>query len=292
MMNISDELRAHLRSANPTIAFCLSITRTDGESYHITSHDVDISYGGNIYSSQPGVDLTEIRSTLGLNVDNLDHKNPYFDGFLERLDMLNDLYRGATFQLFFLNYNDTSMGIGIITKGTIGKITIEDFDFEIELRSLSQALQQDVGKRYTPYCQNDLGLGICGLGVDLADYTYTGSVDTATSQKEFTCIDLNPALTDSNRFRFGYVTWTSGNNIGKKSQVRIHTYADGVHTIELFYDMFYEIQADDGFTAVFGCDKDMNGDCLNVFDNVINFFGFPAVPGKDVFANMDVQGKY
>jgi uncharacterized phage protein (TIGR02218 family) len=162
----------------------------------------------------------------------------------------------------------------------------------MELRNLFQYIQQDVGDCYSPFCRATLGAGQCydnGNGVDLADYTCTGTVETVTDQKTIICTDISPALPETDYFTYGVLTWTSGGNNGKRAQVRTHTYDTGDHTIELEHAMLYTIEIGDSFSVSAGCDHEISGDCLSRFDNVVNFQGEPYVPGRGVLTPMEMR---
>jgi len=286
MHTISDDLKTHLASKNPTIAFCMSIEKADGTFLYLTSHSQNITYGGNIYIATPGVTLSGLKTSDSANVDNVDAASNYSADTVDRADLINNEIRGGAFEYFFLNYLDTTMGDVVLSTGTVGQTTIKDYDYGVELRSLFQELQHSVGDVYSPHCRVALYSTACSI-VE-ATYTYTGTVLTVASSKEFTA-SIAPALTTTDFFTFGALTWSSGSNDERKMKVRKHTYATATHTINLQHNQLYAIGVGDTFTVLAGCDHTMSGDCLNKFNNVANFRGEPAVPGSAVRTAMEIR---
>jgi uncharacterized phage protein (TIGR02218 family) len=74
------------------------------------------------------------------------------------------------------------------------------------------------------------------------------------------------------------LTWTSGLNDGLRMEVKAFTTGTGL--IELFLPMPFDIGGGDTFDIQAGCDKSV-ATCLSKFNNVINFRGFPYIPGND-----------
>jgi len=92
---------------------------------------------------------------------------------------------------------------------------------------------------------------------------------------------VTPGGITSGYFDNGVLTWTSGANNGLKMEVR--GYVPG--QITLFQPMPYAIVIGDGYTMHAGCDKTSNT-CLNRFNNIVNFRGFPFLPGIDQLAQV------
>jgi uncharacterized phage protein (TIGR02218 family) len=87
-----------------------------------------------------------------------------------------------------------------------------------------------------------------------------------------------PALTQAaDYFAAGELTWTSGPNNGLKGEVK--TSAPGSVTLQL--PPSWAPSVGDTFTAVAGCTKRAQEDCLTKFDNLINFRGEPHLPGMN-----------
>lgn len=76
----------------------------------------------------------------------------------------------------------------------------------------------------------------------------------------------------------GLLIWESGKNSGRPMQVK--TWAGG--TITLLQRTFFPIETGDRFVIHPGCDK-RRVTCISKFSNLLNFRGFPDVPGQDAY---------
>jgi hypothetical protein len=75
-------------------------------------------------------------------------------------------------------------------------------------------------------------------------------------------------------FQGGLLTWTGGGNAGRKMEVASYHPS----FIGLFLPMGTQIQIGDAYTLTPACDKLLTT-CRSRYNNVINFRGFPYVPG-------------
>lgn len=118
------------------------------------------------------------------------------------------------------------------------------------------------------------------------------TVPVTTPDKSVTIsITLDPVLFtvfETDYFNQGRIEWVTGNNAGLKNEVTDYT-SEGVFT--MFDPTQGGIQIGDTFDAFVGCDKLLNT-CINKFDNIFNFGGFPYIPGNDLlFKVPDVPPK-
>ena len=268
---ISSAMQTHLNGEVTTLATCWKIMRSDATVMGFTDHDVDIVYDGVTYESSLGVDPSALKSTASASVDNLDVMGFLDSNGITDADILAKKYDNAEVYIFMVNYNDLTMGDIKLARGRIGEIEVRDDIYVAEFRSLSQALQQKIGERFSTKCRADLGDSRCG--VTLATYTASETVTSVTDRANFTASGLMEA---NGYYDFGLLTWTSGNNNGYSMEVKIYT----VGVIELVEKMPYDIEAGDGFDVYAGCDKSL-ATCKATFDNVINFRGEPYIPGQD-----------
>lgn len=79
-------------------------------------------------------------------------------------------------------------------------------------------------------------------------------------------------------YETGTIWWISGANAGLKNVIR--TWNSGTATIQMYFNMPNDITVGDRFIYVRSCQRRFTEDCLGVFQNSINFRGFPHVPGK------------
>jgi uncharacterized phage protein (TIGR02218 family) len=284
MKSVSVALAAHLAGGTTSMVTCWLVTRTDAQAFGFTSCDFDLLIDGVTYSANTGIDRTAIKSTAGLQVDNLEVK-----GFLDSAQMTeSDLRAGmwdhATVRIFEVNRNDLTMGAMKQSRGWMGEVaTTDDFTFNAELRSMFAALNATVGEPYSPGCAARVGDARCGK--DMTDYTVPATVFVVTDNREFTTdlasttVRLTPTTTGApptGYFDGGLLTWLTGANTGRGVEVKY--YAAG--SLELQLPMFDNVVAGDTFSIESGCLKDRLT-CFTKFGNVARFRGHPDLPGTD-----------
>ena len=274
MKTIPAGLLAHYQGGTTSLCQCIKFTRADGVVLGYTSAQDDLLISGVTYLAGPGLEVTEIVSSSGLAVDNLELTILADDtGTITRQDLLTGRWNGAAFEIFECNYADLAAGVHILKRGTTGEVGVNRGAFQVELRSLAQALQQTIGAVTSKTCRYRLGDANCG--VDLAPFTHAGTVTAVASQQQFTASALaQPA----DYFVEGTVRFTSGLNTGYTQKCKIFT-SGKVFTLSL--PMPYAITVADTFTAIAGCQKRHLTDCKTKFSNILNFGGEPDLPGMD-----------
>lgn len=87
---------------------------------------------------------------------------------------------------------------------------------------------------------------------------------------------LATLMPTSEYFQNGLVTWITGLNAGLAAEVKLYS----IGYLELFQPMPYTVAVGDTYTVNAGCDKQLTT-CIGRFSNVVNFRGFPHIPGMD-----------
>ncbi len=286
MKTIPIALQSHYNTGQTTVAHAILIKRQDGQLYGFTSHDVSFTmditswgFAGQtqfLFDARQGLEASSIVTTAGLGVDNLE-LTTLDDGTLFITDdILQGRWRNAEFRIFRYNWSASPVTIAndveTLIRGTFGEITINRDTIKLELRGLTQKLQQPIGSVSTKTCRARLGDSKCTKS--LTSFTHTATVTTVTSNSQFTATALTQA---AGYFTEGVLTWTSGNNNGISEKVRSHS-AGGV--ISFILPMVRAIQVGDTFSIIAGCNKTLET-CRDKFNNVLNFQGEPHRPMVD-----------
>jgi hypothetical protein len=161
-------------------------------------------------------------------------------------------------------------------KGRIGQVNTSGQTFSSELMGIAKKLEKPLVRPYLPGCPAILGDSECG--VNLAGYTITGAIESVDATG-LVITDTANITSSENSYAYGLVTMTSGDSSGYSMEVKSST----VGTITLQQRLPFGVSAGDTFTLVQGCDKTLST-CKNKFNNVINFRGFPHMPGLDKVA--------
>lgn len=148
---------------------------------------------------------------------------------------------------------------------------------------MMQALNQPTGNLYTKTCRVDLFSAACGLVVGSdPDFLRNTHVAGVHNRRLLWVTDSNILALAASYYTGGLITWTSGNNVNAQIEVQMHTLLedDSAAYLSLWESMPYDIAIGDQFSIRVGCDKTI-ATCKAKFDNVVNFRGFPRMPGQD-----------
>ena len=270
MKAINGSLLTHIQGETTTLALCAKITRKDGTIIAATAHDRDLVINGITYRADIGsFSASAVSSTADLRVDNLDLSVILDDASVTESDLKNGRYDYAAIEFFLVNWGDLSTGTLPLRIGTLGESSGDGGAWSVEVRGLTQPLQQVIGRTYGKACDADLGDSRCT--VNLSAFTVAGTVSSATSQAVFIGSTV-PTRTG------GKLTWTSGANTGLAMEIK----SIAGSTITLVQPMPYVIAASDAYSAAAGCNKQPSI-CISPFNNIINYQGQPFIPGPDKY---------
>ena len=272
MKTLPSALATHVALGTTTLAYLLKITRKDAQVFAFTSASVDAVVAGVTYRSSPGLDISSIVLSAGLAVDNLELTTLDDGSTFSRLDVLSGVWRNAAFLISRYNFASVADGTEPLLAGTIGEVRLQQGSIVGELRGLQQFLQQPIINVTSKTCRARLGDALCS--VNLATYTFTGTLTGVTSKQVITDTARVEA---TDYFADGIFTFTSGNNTGLSGKVK--TSAAGVLTMMLPF--LQTPLVGDTYSISAGCQKRLAEDCIAKFNNVLNFQGEPHLPGVD-----------
>lgn len=277
MKSIPIALKNHMAQGTTTLAHLVKLTRRDGFVLAVTlDHDQPITHDGLTYQPTLGMMPTDMETSGNLSVDNLDAKGALMLLGISEADIAAGLWDLCEVRVMRVNWKDPAMGAEKLKRGYFGEISVGRDQFNNEVRGITQKLQQTIGEVVSASCKADLFDNRCKIVAEEGVWKFSGiAVSAVTSARQFSASGLGQA---PGFFDAGKVTWTSGDNVGLSMEVRAHT---GGGAIELQEPMPYPIEASDQFTIWAGCLKRATEDCAAKFSNIINFRGFPFVPGQD-----------
>jgi uncharacterized phage protein (TIGR02218 family) len=251
-----------------------------------TDHDEDIAIGSTACRAACGLTGSEATQKLGLAVDSSELAGALSDDSLNEADLAAGRYDGAGVELWLTDWSEPGLRV-LLSKGTLGEVRREGAAFTAEIRGLSDRLGQQSGGLYTATCAADLGDARCTISLADPAFHGSGTVAGLRSTSTFTVTGLESF--DDGWFRAGKLTFTSGANAGLSVEVKSHRKAAPV-TLDLWQPMPEAIAAGDTFTVTAGCDKRFQT-CHDRFNNVVNFRGFPHVPGNDFVISYPLPGE-
>ena len=286
--------------------------RLDGTILGFTTHDQNIVYdagadpvpdadGAITYEAFTGFTPSASAGKSDLAVDNIE-----FTGFFESESIVEEdiragLFDGASISVRIVNWADLTMLSVLLRSGTLGVVKMQNGKFTAEIRGLSYKLTTVLGSLYGPVCRAVFGSGLNGIDlnsqwlckIDVTLYRQNGSVASAADATHITpnagLLQVGSATpTDpapAGWFDDGYIKFTSGVLNGFGFEIKSW---DGT-TLWLYYPMPFPPAASDTFSIEPGCNHTIF-DCLNKYNNVVNFRGEPAIPGEDQILNYPGAG--
>jgi uncharacterized phage protein (TIGR02218 family) len=200
-------------------------------------------------------------------------------------DLAAGRFDAAAVELWLVDWSDPDLRV-LLAKGALGEVKRDGAAFTAEVRGLSERLSQTCGRLYTATCSADLGDSRCKIDLSNAAFHGSGTVTAVTAAAAFSASGLDGF--DDGWFIAGKLTFAGGANDGLAVEVKRHV-KSGAVTFELWLQMPQPIAPGDSFTVTAGCDKHFPT-CHDKFNNVVNFRGFPHIPGNDFVIRYPVPG--
>jgi len=285
MRTIPTDLQSKLDSGVTTLCRCWILTRGDGFVQGFTDHDEDVVVGACICRAGTGLTGSEATQKLGLATDSSEITGALATDTLNEGDLAAGRYDAAGVELWLVDWSEPGLRV-LLAKGVLGEIKRDGPVFTAELRGLSDRLTQDTGRLFTTTCAADLGDARCKVDLTLPAYRGSGTVGVVTAISSFTATGLDTDV--DGWFTGGKLTFTGGANAGLSVEVKTHR-NNGAVSFSLWQAMPQPIAAGDTFVVTAGCDKAF-ATCHDRFGNVVNFRGFPHIPGNDFVMSYPVQG--
>jgi uncharacterized phage protein (TIGR02218 family) len=259
---------AHLQTGVTTLCRAWGVTRRDGVWLGFTDHDGDITFDGRVFRASSGLAAKALQQTTGLSVDNSEAMGAL--SAIDEADLIAGRFDGAEVRVWLLNWADPSQRLEQF-RGHFGDVTRAGGAFKVELRGLTDLLNQATGRSYHRGCSAVLGDAACKVVVatmpmivaDIVDGTYV--LNGAAPQADG-WYDLG---------QFGVITGVSAGLFGMVKRDRMR--AEG-RLIDLWQSL--PLAVGDQITLTAGCDRQA-ATCKTKFNNLLNFQGFPHMPGED-----------
>lgn len=276
MKSMPAALQAHLDEGTTTLAWCWRVTRRDGAVFGFTNHDRDLAFDGTAFEAEAGLTPAELRGGTDLSVDAQDAEGVLSSGRITETDILDGLWDGAAVEVWRVNWADTSQRV-LLRRGALGQIRRGRLAFVAEVRSMAHKLNETTGRTFQYTCDAALGDARCRVNLEDAAYRGAGAVAAVVEGRGFLATGLSEF--DPGWFALGTVTWGSGTNAGRVAEVAMHEVVPAGVRITLLEEPVRAIAPGDAFVIRAGCDK-CRETCAAKFSNIVNFRGFPEIPGS------------
>lgn len=276
MRQFSAAMQAKLDARATTFCHCWRLARRDGAVMGFTDHDCDLVFNGVTFRANTGLSASQLETALGLAVGGAEATGALTDGGLSESELLNGLYDGASVEIWLVDWTQPE-DRALLDVATIGEIRRGENVFTAELRSSAHVFDQQQGRAFQRGCAADLGDARCGVDPGAPGFHATGVV-VAFAGGVLT-LDL-AAPFDIGFFAGGALTFLSGANDGARVAIKTHRQEGLRATIAFWTPPGAAIIAGDMVSLTTGCDKSPST-CQIKFGNIVNFRGFPHMPGND-----------
>lgn len=278
-------LLAHLETGHTTVCACWALTRTDGLVLGFTDHDRPISFDGITFAADGGMTAQAFEAKNGLAVDNTEALGVLSHAAIKAEDIRAGRYDGAEIVIWQVNWAAISER-RVQFRGTLGEISEGAGAFQAELRGVSEALSQPQGRVFQKPCSAVLGDDACGF--DLATPGYRVEVPIVSAQ-DARVLRFAPLIDyDLRWFERGRLEVLSGAAKGLVGIIKNDRWLDDAREIELWQGLRLAIAPGDLVRLEAGCDKRIET-CRLKFQNLMNFQGFPHIPGEDWLMSYPVK---
>lgn len=287
MRRLPEALAAHVATGETTLCRAWRVTCRDGFRLGFTEHDQTLTFDGTQFEPGSGFAATEASVASGLAAPGAKVRGGFSSVAITEVDLAAGRYDGARVELFLVNWQAAEEQHALISVQEIGEVSRAGPGFLAELRSFAHRLQQPEGRIYNRRCDVDLGDGRCRVDMGVANRRLNGFVAEVLSADRLTVSGL-PALTEGH-FRLGHLRFDEGLLSGKRLAIEESgATVGGMVTLRLWLPLETRPSPGDAVTLTVGCDKSFST-CRTKFGNVLNFRGFPHMPGSD-FAYSYVSG--
>ncbi|NHM20846.1 DUF2163 domain-containing protein [Tritonibacter mobilis] len=269
-------LNTHLKSGATTVCRAWAVSRADGVTLGFTDHDRDLSFDGVTFRAGTGLTARSLMQSTGLAVDNSEALGALSSDAVREADIESGRYDGAEVRAWLVNWADTTER-ALQFRGSLGEIRRAGGAFEAELRGLTEGLNQPLGRVFQTPCSAVLGDAVCEFDLNTAGYVTDVSVENTDEGQHFTWGALDGFAPEW--FTGGRLTVLSGAGAGLWAPIRSDSMSER-REITLWQPIRADIQPGDMVRLTAGCDKRMST-CRLKFDNLVNYQGFPDIPGED-----------
>jgi uncharacterized phage protein (TIGR02218 family) len=285
-MAAKDDLLAHLATGTTTTCQCWAVTRADGLVLGFTDHDRDLTFDGVTYRAATGLTARALQTGTGLAVNNSEAIGALSSAAIRETDIAAGRFDGAEITAWMVNWADAGARM-MLFRGAFGEVTRGSGAFSVELRGLTDALNQMGGRAYVKTCTAVLGDGACRFDLGLAGFRFDVPLLGRDALGRYLFDALGGAI--EGWLERGRCAVQTGAGAGQVGLVKFDQTIDGQRTVELWSKFAIEPAVGDVLRLEAGCDK-LNSTCQSKFSNFLNFRGFPQLPGEDWLTSHPVSG--
>lgn len=269
-------LQAHLQSGLTTTCRCWAITRSDGQVYGFTDHDMELSFDDLVFKASTGLTAAAIEQASGLSIDNSEAMGALSDASVREEDIEAGRFDGAEVRAWLVNWADPEQRM-LQFRGSIGELRRAGGAFHAELRGLTDLLNRPLGRIYQKPCTAVLGDNDCRIALETPGYR----AEAVIASLDGAALRLQGAeSSDAGWFERGRLDVLDGAAQGLWASIKLDEPARDGRDVTLWSSIGGGLAVGDRVQLTAGCDKRMTT-CRLKFNNMLNFQGFPDLPHED-----------
>ncbi len=165
--------------------------------------------GSVTYNAMVGYSPSDIAGAADLSPDNLEVDGILSSPSLTEADLNSGVWDYASVTIFWVNYEDLTMGALILRSGKLGEVVLERDTYKAELRGLTQMYSRTIGRLTAPGCPWDLGDRHCKVRMTVPTWTALTAYSAITSGDAALGSEIGPTAYNARYFRCT-TTGTSG----------------------------------------------------------------------------------
>lgn len=247
------------------------------DTYRLTNQARDVVALGFTWTATPGLSFGAIMQTNELARDLVNVTFPINNTFAQIY--INDIQDVATSVTLFRGYsNDPEQEFITYWKGRIASGAVQGKTVILKCEPIFTSLKRaGLRARYQRSCRHVLYSEGCNLTLDDSQFAYDGTI-TVAGDLTFTIPEAAESFVSDGFFRGGILRAPDGIKrfISDHSGTQISIRKPHVGLIATAEVTLYP-----------GCDRTMET-CINRFDNLNNFGGFPYIPTKNPFGGSSI----
>jgi uncharacterized phage protein (TIGR02218 family) len=251
---------------------CWTIELVAGGVYRFTDDSSPLVFRGLLFPAGGSVSASTRRREISLREHNVEISGFVSDSFVSLTRLQSDAFANARVTESLV---DSRFPFGEPVLESVyyvkGPFKFDKESWTAQLIGSASRLQSNIGGLYTRGDRFKSG------DIDFSTYTQFDKAITTlnVARLSFDASSLSGSFADG-WFDFAVLTWKTGNNAGKRSEVR--EYMQATRTLTLFLETPFEIQVGDTFDLEPGYDLSFDARKAK-FNDGVNFKGYPFIPG-------------
>lgn len=277
MRQLQADLQRSLSAETATLCSCWIVKRADGTALGFTDHDRPLLLKGVRCEPEQGVGATLLSQQSGFGVSDAEVEGVLNSRSLRDNDLKSGLYDDARIEMWLVNWAAPDQALRRFV-GTIGAIRYDEHVFRADIYSRARELNEPRGRLYTRQCDAVLGDKRCGLDLQTQEWTGSGEVVAVLNRARYR-ISGCEAYADK-WFDLGMLRSGEPEQTFPPVRITETERQDNMLIVCLAHAIRPALKTGDAVTLQVGCDK-LSQSCAEKFNNLLNFRGFPHIPGND-----------